>query len=172
MVWINSFASATLLLPSLSRRPQQKRSWTRWIATTLQHKNWCCLKRQGTHQTTATMKGAPLPCLMNGPMSCRVAAAICGQLPPMLLHTDCLHILCSAGAHVWFACACRQYNAMTEDALEDAYSQYIQRQGQRDAAARRRARLQAGTLILRAHAHCTLQQAVRCIQPSTTWFEV
>ncbi len=31
---------------------------------------------------------------------------------------------------------------MTEDMLEDAYSQYLHRQGQRDAAARRRARLQ------------------------------
>ena len=31
---------------------------------------------------------------------------------------------------------------MTEAALEDAYSQYLHRQGARDAAARRRARLQ------------------------------
>lgn len=32
---------------------------------------------------------------------------------------------------------------MTEEALEDAYSQYLHRQGQRDAATRRRARLAA-----------------------------
>jgi hypothetical protein len=57
---------------------------------------------------------------------------------------------------------------MTEDALEDAYSQYIQRQGQRDAAARRRARLQAGTPTLTKQIHCT-RQAMRCIHTSSTW---
>ncbi len=37
----------------------------------------------------------------------------------------------------------RRYAQMTEEALEDAYSQYLHRQGQRDAATRRRARLAA-----------------------------
>lgn len=49
---------------------------------------------------------------------------------------------------------------MTEDALEDAYSQYLHRQGQRDAAARRRARLEARLVLLETmhnpHRGCAL----------------
>lgn len=41
------------------------------------------------------------------------------------------------------AVGCLRYAQMTEEALEDAYSQYLHRQGQRDAATRRRARLAA-----------------------------
>lgn len=109
-------------------------------------------------------------------LSCRAPVACSyGQLPLLLLHIDYMHMHIHCSTHVFksgfSASAYRQYNAMTEDALEDAYSQYIQRQGQRDAAARRRARLQAGSPTLLEQIHCT-QQAVRCVQTSSTCFEV